>query len=434
MIFKNAELNVKDYDDFIKGFFKSGIIQIRIISVVFLALFLINALNIPQNSNVNSTFSTIQFYVLIPTLAIVLGVSYTDFFVRIGQTLMSFAFIVLGSGASLMLILNPNDSVLLGIIVLIELAGFLFIRLEFNFAALSGVLIFIIYIIGSITINSSSLIKNLPTLLLFFCSIAIGAIGNYYLYTSELERFLQNKKQLTEGKNLEKIMAAKVKEVSDSQNVTIFALAKLSESRDKNTGEHIERVGKYSLLLASKLEDKEYEKRNIIKEDFVSRIELASALHDIGKVGVSDSILVKPDKLTKEEFQVMSCHTLIGSETLDAVRKKYPNNSFINMGIEITRCHHEKYGGSGYPYGLIGDQIPLSARIVAIADVYDALISERPYKAAMTHEQAAEIIVNLSEYQFDPMLVKIFKENAKEFKLIAYSHQHPIKTIEKWDE
>jgi putative two-component system response regulator len=204
----------------------------------------------------------------------------------------------------------------------------------------------------------------------------------------------------------------KTEEISKAQISTINALAILSESRDRETGEHIERVGILCYKLASRL-PLSYFKNQEEKEYFCSTIRLASALHDIGKVGIEDAILNKPGSLSYEEMERMKKHTTIGSETLEKLLKQYPNNYFVKLGNEITRYHHEHWNGKGYPDGLSGLSIPLSARIMAIVDVYDALISKRPYKEAFTHELAMRIIIQDAGSHFDPDLVKYFCEICK---------------------
>ena len=139
-----------------------------------------------------------------------------------------------------------------------------------------------------------------------------------------------------------------------------------------------------------------------ISESYVNDLFHASPLHDIGKVAIPDSILLKPGALTEEEWAVMRTHTTLGAETLEFVLKKHPANGFIRMGIEISRSHHEKWDGSGYPHGLRGEAIPLSARIMAVADAYDALRSERRYKKAKSHEESRDIILRDSGTHFDP--------------------------------
>lgn len=205
------------------------------------------------------------------------------------------------------------------------------------------------------------------------------------------------------------------KEISDSHIATIYALVKLSESRDDETGAHIERVSILCKLLAEKL----IALPNyaiLIDEHFIDNLYKASTLHDIGKVGIPDSILLKPGKLTPEEFEAIKKHTTIGANTLLEVQKKYPNNEFLEFGINITTYHHEKWNGTGYPCGLAKDEIPLSARIMALVDVYDALRTKRVYKEAYSHEESIEIIKEGKGSHFDPDIVDVFLDNEIEFK------------------
>ncbi len=221
----------------------------------------------------------------------------------------------------------------------------------------------------------------------------------------ELERY---------NKHLKEMVADKVKEISESQMATIFALVKLAESRDDETGAHIERTASYCRLLAEKARMlPQY--RDVIDDEYVSTIHRASPLHDIGKVGISDLILLKPGKLTPEEFAIMKTHVEIGYQTLMTIDKRFQNNAFVQMGLDITRYHHEKWDGSGYLFELKGEAIPLSARIMALADVYDALRSKRVYKPAFSHEQALEIIQEGSGKHFDPTLVELFSASSYEF-------------------
>jgi len=152
-----------------------------------------------------------------------------------------------------------------------------------------------------------------------------------------------------------------------------------------------------------------------ITPDFVQDIYFSAPLHDIGKVGIPDYILLKPGKLSPEEFEVMKSHVLLGSLTLQKVLKQYPGNSFVNMGVLLTKYHHEKWNGKGYPEGLAGEAIPLPARIMAVADVYDALRSRRPYKDGFLHEEAVHIIRQESGQAFDPVVVDAFLAVANDF-------------------
>jgi putative two-component system response regulator len=218
-------------------------------------------------------------------------------------------------------------------------------------------------------------------------------------------------------RHLEAFVLEQVKEITDSQMATIIALAKLAESRDDQTGGHLERVQQYCRLIAAKLS--EQARFGIIDHTFLDNIEYAAALHDIGKVAISDLILLKPGELTDGEFELMKTHTALGAQTLEAVSEEYPNNDFIEMGIKIARWHHERWDGSGYPDGLIGEEIPLCARIMAVADVYDALMSQRTYKRPFSHDESCRLIAEKSGEQFDPEVVEAFLTLSDAFSQIS---------------
>lgn len=193
----------------------------------------------------------------------------------------------------------------------------------------------------------------------------------------------------------------------ETRDVALFALAKLVESRDAGTGAHLERVQSYSRLVAQHLSP-EIKAMNGVDDEYVRLLRQTSALHDLGKIGIPDAILLKPGKLTPDEMSVMRTHTILGAQTLDAALKRFPNARFLQMAGEIAATHHEKFDGSGYPRGLAAEQIPLPGRIVAIADVYDALTSRRVYKEAEAHEQAIETIRQERGRHFDPEVVDAF--------------------------
>ena len=230
---------------------------------------------------------------------------------------------------------------------------------------------------------------------------------------------LHRLKQELESHNqaLSKMVMDQFREIYAAQLSTIMALAKLSESRDDDTGMHIERVGSYATFLAREAR-KTIEYDCEIDDQFEEYLYHAAALHDIGKVGISDCVLLKPGKLTPEEFEIIKKHPEIGYETLRAVGEKYPGNPMIKIGEEVAHCHHEKWNGSGYPQGLKGEQIPLSARIVAICDVYDALRSVRPYKKPFSHQKAYDFIIEGAGQHFDPNLIEIFKVSHESFNEI----------------
>jgi putative two-component system response regulator len=203
----------------------------------------------------------------------------------------------------------------------------------------------------------------------------------------------------------------------ESREVTIFSLAKLAESRDTETGAHLERMREYCRVLAEHLscEDKY---RDQVDGDYVQMLYMTSPLHDIGKVGIPDKILLKAGPLTPEEFDIMKQHTVIGSKTLDAATHAHPEAKFLCMARDIARSHHERFDGSGYPDGLAGEDIPLCGRIVTLADVYDALTTKRVYKPAFSHEKSRDIILDEMGSHFAPDIVKAVLANEDRFMAI----------------
>lgn len=200
----------------------------------------------------------------------------------------------------------------------------------------------------------------------------------------------------------------------EQRDLTIFAMAKLAESRDPETGAHLERVCNYSRLLAQQLSTQP-KFRSEVDSAFVRMIYLTSPLHDIGKVAIPDCVLLKPGRLSDREFAIMKTHTTLGANTLDAALRAHPEAKFLRMAREIAATHHERFDGSGYPAGLVGNAIPLSGRIVAVADVYDALTTKRVYKGAFVHEVARAIMVEERSSHFDPDLLDAFIDSEEQF-------------------
>lgn len=232
-------------------------------------------------------------------------------------------------------------------------------------------------------------------------------------------RALQEKLEF-QNDNLRHIVEEKVREISEAQLGTIFALAKLAENRDEDTGDHLERVRDYCHIISTRLSESSPYAKTISRE-FTDCIKQASPLHDIGKVAMPDSILLKPGKLTEEEFEVMKTHTTIGAENLKVVHERYPGNAFIKMGIEIALYHHEKWNGEGYPRGLKREEIPLSARIMALADFYDALRSDRCYRRGLDHLVVKEMVEAGKGSHFDPHVVDAFLAEESCFEKADYS-------------
>ena len=217
--------------------------------------------------------------------------------------------------------------------------------------------------------------------------------------------------QELEGYNrrLHKMVNDQIRRIEEEEKNFILSMAKLAELKENTDGAHLKNIAKNSKLLAMSLQfSPKFEKE--ISNSFVETIEIAAGLHDIGKIGLSDQILLKPGALTPEERKVMQKHCELGAQTLQELYDMNDHNKFLKMAIEIARYHHEKWDGTGYPYGLKGKDIPLSARIVAVVDVYDALVGERCYKKARSHEESMKIINEEAGAHFDADIIEIFNK------------------------
>lgn len=221
-------------------------------------------------------------------------------------------------------------------------------------------------------------------------------------------------------KELEDEVTLKITEIEESQHAAIIALAKLTEARDGDTGQHVERVQYLSRALAASMRNNDLYKKTI-DNGFIRDIFYASALHDIGKINIPDHILLKPGKLTVDEFDIIKSHVSIGDKILSDMVKFYSKSRLITMGRQIAKHHHEKWDGSGYLSQIKGEDIPLSARIVALVDAYDAIRSKRPYKDGKSHQQAYDLIVTDSGKHFDPNVVKAFIDINEQFDAIFNS-------------
>lgn len=235
--------------------------------------------------------------------------------------------------------------------------------------------------------------------------------------------------------HLEDEIALRTARLVKTQEVILNVMANITEIKDHNTGAHVLRTTEYMSLLVDELRKLNAPGYLITDEEELDIIN-TSKLHDIGKVSVPDSILLKPGKLTDEEYEHVKKHTTVGAKVIEEAIADFTDfeepPSFFEMAHEIIISHHEKWDGSGYPYGLIGDEIPLSGRLMAIADVYDALVSVRPYKEAMTHEQAIKIILESAGKQFDPFLIENLSDTIERFKSVRvdYEEKAPIRTAE----
>ncbi|MBN2509132.1 MAG: PAS domain S-box protein [Spirochaetales bacterium] len=239
-------------------------------------------------------------------------------------------------------------------------------------------------------------------------------------------------KDLTERVHLEQKLQESFNQLKEAQSAAILGFAKLTEFRDKGTGKHLERMREYARVLVTKLKDNP-KYANYITDSYIEDIYISATLHDVGKVGVEDHILLKEGPLTDEEYEKIKEHVKLGGRALAEIDVSMDKRSFLTIGKEIAYYHHEKWDGTGYPEGRKGEHIPLSARIVAIADVYDALTSERSYKKAYTHEEAVRIITEESGKHFDPEIVQVFLANHEVFQRIkrfVEFEEHPESIVD----
>jgi len=208
-------------------------------------------------------------------------------------------------------------------------------------------------------------------------------------------------------KNLERMVREQTGEIRKTRDMALFTLAKLAESRDSETGRHLERIAAYCRILGEAVRARQ--RQAILDADWLDDLTTGSPLHDIGKVATPDAILRKPGPLTPDERTIMRNHTTVGGDTLRSVLEHYDSKQpLLRMAMEIAYAHHERWDGTGYPRGLSGQAIPLAARVVALADAYDAITSLRPYQPAMPHEEAVRRIVVDRGSHFDPVVVDAF--------------------------
>ncbi len=245
-------------------------------------------------------------------------------------------------------------------------------------------------------------------------SIVLARVKTH-LYVKATQDFLKDKNAF-----LEEEIARRTREITVIQDVTMLALTSLAETRDSETGNHIRRTQDYIKVLTEKLR-KFPRFRDVLTEQYVATLVKSAPLHDIGKVGIPDRILLKPGKLLEEEFEVMKRHAALGRNAIEHAEARMGIDvPFLDIAKEMAQSHHEKYDGSGYPRGIAGDAIPLSARLMAIADVYDALTRCRPYKNAMSHREAVAVIREGRGTHFDPDMVDAFLEIEDTFFRIAF--------------
>lgn len=243
----------------------------------------------------------------------------------------------------------------------------------------------------------------------------------FYSYKNELEQKVA--KQTRVLQKAYRVLELQAKSLQKRNDDIIEILGTVVEYRNMESGEHIRRVKKYTKILGDcfRVDYPEYK----LSEQEVDIIVSASALHDIGKIAIPDSILLKPGRLTPDEYEYMKSHTVRGCEILDTIKHIWDEN-YAKASYEICRYHHERYDGRGYPDNLVGDQIPISAQLVSVADVYDALVSERCYKEAFDKEEAYHMIINGECGVFSPKLMEIFRKVKDQFENIASAQSEAV--------
>lgn len=316
---------------------------------------------------------------LISYIEVVLHQVFAEYYIGAAACFHYFI-LLMGIMAFLVIIKHLNVAIILGIV-----SSVIFVILE----SLQGVWIPQYFIDSKIIIGIRILNISLGILVL----LILVVIFVFMSFSSE--------------QNLEEQVDEKTERITTLQNHIIISLASLVENRDADTGEHIQRTSAYVEIIARKaFEEKLYPE--VINEEFISLLKRAAPMHDIGKIVVADSVLKKPARLTVEEFNQMKLHTTEGGRIIAEVVGISDDKDYLLTAIDVATGHHERWDGTGYPSGLKADNIPVSARIMAIADVFDALVSPRCYKEPMPKEQAYKIIQEESGTHFDPDLVEIF--------------------------
>lgn len=376
-----------------------------ILSVFFYSVFAL--LDVWTVGDLVRIFTIIRFLVVIPIFLLILALSFHRSFEKYHQLFMSVAYMAAGIGIIYMLAYLPDHFSYYGGMFLVFAVGHFLTRIYWHYTAIASFLMVAFYLATVIFYGNDLAISFYYTFFymafIFICSYAAYIFDQY-----RLENYLQTYSLKDDNVTLKRENYNRLIDIENANRITIFSLASLAESRDKFTGDHIERVGSLCLSLSQAIPEAYFKEHGLEKDVFLQSIELASTLHDIGKVSIPEGILMKPGRLTDDEMAIMQEHTTFGYETLINIRQRYEKNDFVNMGIDICKYHHEKWNGQGYPEGLKARDIPLSARIVAVVDVYDALISERPYKKAFSRQASLEEIVRNSRVMFDPTVVKAF--------------------------
>ncbi len=428
LIFKNSQLE----REFQREYFFNSLKQVRISLVLVAALYASFAFLDPVMApDYVQVYYVIRFLIVIPFIILVFLLSYLKSYSHYWQFLLFLCYLLAGFGIFVMIFIYPDNTIYLLGMDLIFVAGYFFIRLRYLYAAVAGwLLVFSFFIRGLISTRNISSIQLFSFLMFYVAANLICTFGSYYLEKYQRKIFI-NEKKLEEHQNdlqnhknnLEIEVEKRTEELLNNQRATIEAMAIMAEFRDFETGQHIQRTQTFVQMIAEYLYENKIPGYEIDK-DYINLLYRTAPLHDIGKVSIPDSILLKPTKLTNKEFEIMKEHPVHGFKAIERMEKISGVNDFTKVAKEIIKYHHEKWDGTGYPETLKRDNIPLSARIMALADVYDALISKRPYKEPFACSNVEDIIQSLSGTHFDPVIVDAFRARKNDFYKICTSLEH----------
>jgi len=381
----------------------------------------------------NEPANLYRIQLCLPLLGIGIACSFTHYVRRHWQSVMSgFIVVVSGSLFWIMVVIDSQDGMGLrswvGMLnfVFLEFYCFVILGVQFRYALPSGIMILLMFE----TAMQVEIGKDLGMFCYWFYHVVTSfilaaGIGWWREFLVRKDFSAQTSLKATQdslkhqNEILESEIEKRTRKIKETQDATIVVLASLVETRDNETGNHIRRTQHYVRTLARRLQSHPAFAHYLVEHQ-IDILFKSAPLHDIGKVGIPDSILLKPGKLDPEEFEIMKTHTTIGYNAIDNAEKQLGMTvEFLTCAKEIALNHQEKWDGSGYPRQLVGTAIPISARLMAVADVYDALTTRRVYKEAMSHDQAIAIIMDGRGSHFEPDVVDAFAEITEEFRDIA---------------
>lgn len=395
--------------------------NLQLVQFTFVGFLLLFALTIFQDvSNLESmslVYPVLRFGIVLPIGFVVYGFTFWQGFWKYYQIAFTTVYLIVMYSIIIFIMIEPTLPFYYFFLVIGFVWGFTLLDLAIPYIVLSNIAVLLVFVAFSFFMIAD-VFPDIYQYLSFYV-ILLGILMISKLQTEKQLKYDYDNTLDLEDKSLdlEGEISKAVAQVAHTQLATVEALASLAESKDKTTGDHIGRVGYLCKVLAQKLPVSYFYDASYTQDEFIQTIELASLLHDIGKIGVDPLILNKEGPLSPDEFKQMEKHTTIGHQTLQRILKKFPKNTLISMGADIARHHHENWDGTGYPDKLEKYEIPLSARIVSIIDVYDALMSKRPYKEAFSFEESVSIMEKLKYIKFDPKLLDYFLQVIKQPKV-----------------